>query len=313
MSTPLSKHLATRFYDRTKDSNDVSPAASSSRVQPESIRPELLGLPHRPAEAPPESIALVHFAKNLGRGLKKWHIGKNWKPFLDVHEQARLNVFCKGFDPRSRNVTPFLEPVPLATMQEWLDSVEPWQRRGFGSGRGELTEWHNARALCSNLAGYLSSGETTATEGISDMTMWERRLFHMNMMGARTRRLSFDIDYILDYTDTAFPHVGAILHQTGRLVDGELGAAELLSICQLTVMRALAPLYYKHTVIPVTLVSLADCDARILLVYFDLQSGQTRVYKSPISTFDKPGGFRRDDWKLLLCWLLATPRFPKVQ
>lgn len=80
-------------------------------------------------------------------------------------------------------------------------------------------------------------------------------------------------------------------------------------MANLTDIRLLDGVRPKDARIPVTLISIGDCNMRVLHGCFDGRHGVISLQVSRIMSFYEPDGFKTDDWKRALAWLLATPTY----
>lgn len=264
---------------------------------------------------------IMAFANDTDKLIRKLYQASHYNPIATAEHLHSLGVHCSPMSLNEDGATSLVQPIPLQTVKMWLAEARPWEIAGRGvapSVKGYNYALRNSECLCHDLAsfGYRTYKEREALfknskksdESVPDVRQranYKRRLFHPQIIG--TGRMKYGVMNIYHYADPACPHVSALLTEDMALPDSQVTLFELFVMMELTKMRAKDGIVNRDGIIPITLISMGDCRARVLHGYFEPAKRRINLKVSNVAVFDKPGLYMTDDWFRLLCWLYAQP------
>lgn len=233
---------------------------------------------------------------------------------LSDQDLKRLNIICTDLGlitgkPADGSET-FIRPFSIARMREILEPAKPWLKYELLDEKDNMP-MVAAMDILACLLGYLVYDGENGTTPLFMQAHWDSREMEYDEGEVLCRSRRFQ-DYrpewrvvkVLDKDDGVTPHVSCLLADNAPFRDDQLSNAEIWCIIAVTNRRLQLSEYHNHRIIPVTVISAADRQLRIVQGYIDGRDGYLRVRKSPLLDFEKPNIERLE---LVLSWCVGEP------
>ncbi|KAL8296581.1 hypothetical protein RB597_005932 [Gaeumannomyces tritici] len=266
---------------------------------------------------------------------------------------APVHVLCETLDLDESQPRPpaaddnngdflFVRPIPPATMDSWLQEVQPCASSVFGQmcqrDQGDRPI-DFAESLIAHLDRWLScdkgdlrpDGPGFDKRGLFGKTKWRTTKIRHPWFGPTEEEILKGCYYMATYRFdygatrrtatsprgfTETPHiVGTCAHSVQQLPEQGLLRGEIDAIIIMTQVRRMPPCCVSFRAVPVTVISVARNDVRILHAYVDTQKRLIKVRKSRVLNFDNIDDIHagNDEWKHILRWVLAEPDMDTVR
>ncbi|KAI1170216.1 hypothetical protein F4777DRAFT_584139 [Nemania sp. FL0916] len=235
-------------------------------------------------------------------------------PYLTDQDLKDVCITCTDLDletgkPADGSET-FIRPMPAARIHSIIKKTKPWL--GCPLLEKDEDEWPEYAAMhvhyCLKHAVHAAIVESRP---IDDMAVyWEMRCMRYDE-GERLDRhelvgtayeAAWSVHQLFEKMDPSTPHISCLLRDGALLQDDKLSHAEIMCILIITLRRWRDRIYNHHRIIPVTVVSAADRQLRIVQGYVDDQDGHLHVRKSPMLDFSR---FEQDKVELVVSWCVG--------
>ncbi|KAI0421645.1 hypothetical protein F5X98DRAFT_250119 [Xylaria grammica] len=231
-------------------------------------------------------------------------------PHLTNQDLNELRIICTGLDLSTGEPADgsevFIRPSSTARIRSILERTKPWLHCPLLDEKDSAPE-----VAAMQIHGCLISALVWGVDGSTPLMMqtdWQRRYMRYDE-GERLQRFKvygtadwaeWRVELLIEKTDGSTPHISCLLADDALLRDDQLSHAEIWCIIAITVRRLRE--YYKHRIIPVTVISAADRQLRIVQGYLDGRDGYLRARKSPILDFSQ---YDREKMELVLSWCVG--------
>ncbi|KAI0905613.1 hypothetical protein F4823DRAFT_632626 [Ustulina deusta] len=212
-------------------------------------------------------------------------------PHLTDQDLKELHITCTDLDLSTGKPADgseiFIRPSSTARIRSILERTKPWLQCPLLDEKDsapEVAAMQIHGCLTSALAMRYYEGERLQRfkiYGTADWAEWR-------------------VELLIEKMDGSTPHISCLLADDALLRDDQLSHAEIWCIIAITVRRLRE--YYKHRIIPVTVISAADRQLRIVQGYLDGRDGYLRARKSPILDFSQ---YNREKMELVLSWCIG--------
>ncbi|KAI1201414.1 hypothetical protein F5X97DRAFT_320491 [Nemania serpens] len=241
-----------------------------------------------------ENKANSDAVKRTGRAVRDiyYHLLKLKAPHLTDQDLKDLRIICTDLDLNTGKPADggevFIRPSSTAQIHSILEQTKPWLRCSLSDEKDSMPECA-ALEIHSCLIGALVM---RYDEG--------ERLYRFKVRGTDDWA-EWRVELLIEKMDGSTPHISCLLADDALLRDDQLSHAEIWCIMVITLRRLLE--YCNHRIIPVTVISAADRQLRIVQGYIDGRDGYFRVRKSPILDFSRHDPAKME---LVLSWCIGN-------
>ncbi|KEZ41887.1 hypothetical protein SAPIO_CDS6577 [Scedosporium apiospermum] len=220
-------------------------------------------------------------------------------------------------DPRTnkpeRHAEPFTQLFPFKDMERAILANKPWVSGGWtydlDGWDTALDNWWHAKKIVDLLSLYLynhhEADEDIEACGIIDSTGWRQRgvppEYRLNRQDDAVKWAVIHIWH--RETHKPEPHVVCALADRVPLRDDQISVPELRTILTLSGVRALDEGRGNRKRIPVTVVSAAGRQLRIVVGIVDSKNGTIEIREGPIIDFSEGVKKNWKQWITTLCWI----------
>ncbi|KAI8623450.1 hypothetical protein F5Y19DRAFT_458381 [Xylariaceae sp. FL1651] len=240
---------------------------------------------------------------------------KHSEAYLTDQDLKKLNITCTDLDLSTGKPADgseiFTRPFSTARIHEILERTKPWLRVKLLDEKDSMPMVAALEILSCLISYLVHDGDNESTPLIME-AHWDKREMQYDE-GERLYRSErhgtpygpeWRVEKVLDKMDGSTPHITCLLADNAPLRDNQLSNAEIWCILAITNRRLQLYEYHNHRIIPVTVISAADRQLRIVQGYVDGQHGYLRVRKSPIIDFQQ---YDLQRMELVLSWCLGEP------
>ncbi|KAI1170049.1 hypothetical protein F4777DRAFT_570642 [Nemania sp. FL0916] len=223
----------------------------------------------------------------------------------------KLHIICTDLDLTTGKPADgseiFIRPFPIARIHEKLERTKPWLRCPLDDEK-ETMPLAAALEILNCLNWSLSwDGNGEAIPLIME-TPWKSRGMQYFEGERLCRHIlggpDWKVQTVLDKMDGTTPHISCLLADDAPFKGDQLSNAEIWCIIAITNRRLRLPEYHNHRIIPVTVISAADRQLRIVQGYVDGEHDCIRVRKSPMLDFER---YDPQKMELVLSWCVGDP------